>query len=223
MIKKNDMNYSQKSRFIMRTVILLFVCFLIPCESMGGNPRWEIGVRDSRYLFAECRFGRHFSAGVRHSLFSQAMRYQQAGISAGYEATVSGARIGYGLTLFADTEWDGGYRIAGADMCFDWKVIRGLQLGCVIEPRYDSGYDFKLCYRGGIGYVFNDILTAGIAYTTIPDIRRSEKRMHVGCRLTSGNLAVQPVVSIPVDSRDTIQKTRLLISFSYCFGGHSLK
>lgn len=222
MIKKNDMNYSHKARFIMRAIILLFVFVLIPGEGKGGNPGWKIGVSDSRYLFAECRFGKHFSAGVRHSLFSQAMCYQQAGISAGYAAIAPGARIWYGLTLFADTEWDGGYRIAGADMRFDWKVIRGLQFGCVIEPRYDSGYDFKLCYRAGLGYVFNDIVTAGVAYTTIPDIRRSERRVHIGCRLTSGRLSVRPVVSIPVDSRDTIQKTRLLFSFSYSFGSQPL-
>ncbi len=214
---RDMIGHKWNSSLSWRFIILLLVCMGIPNETRGNDKGWEIGVRNSRYLFAHYRFGEHFSAGLRHSLFSQAMRYQQVGIEIGYSAARDGGRRAYGLALFADTEWDGGYRIAGADLSFDWRIVRGLKLGCVVEPRYDTGYDFKLCYRAGLGYVFNNIVTAGVAYTTIPDIRKSEKRLHAGCRLSSGNLSVQPVVSIPLGNPDTIQKTRLLLSFSYSF------
>lgn len=218
MVKGNNVRNGRYMGHILQTVIVLLAGLLIPNDCIGAGPGWGIGVRDSRYLFAECRLGEHFSTRVRHSLFSQAMQYQQVGISAGYSGAFC-AGCCYGFRLFGDMEWNGDYRIAGSDISLDWRIIRGFKIGCTVEPRYDTGYGFKLCYRAGLGYVFNNILTTQIAYTTIPDIRKSEKRLHAGCRLASGRLAVEPVVSIPVDSHDTIQRTRLLISFCYSFGG----
>ncbi|MDE6810833.1 MAG: hypothetical protein K2J15_00615, partial [Muribaculaceae bacterium] len=60
-------------------------------------------------------------------------------------------------------------------------------------------------------------LWVNLDFTTIPDYRKSEKRLHLGALFNVGALSASFTVSMPVEGDQKFRTWRILMGLNYCF------
>lgn len=175
----------------------------------------NIGMRNTRYAYAGYDFNTHFNASLSHSMFSEPIGYQQIGIEGSYRG--SWRKFDYSGGIFGATAWNGNYQYAGATVELTYSPISRLHFAGQIQPRYDTGYGYDTGYS--LGASFDIIRHIGVktSFTTIPDYRKSEKRLHAGLEFRVGELSVSPVLSFPLEGDQKMKTMRVLVAAEYKF------
>lgn len=182
------------------------------CLSASG---FEAGMRNTRYIFGSYSMSNGLRFEINHSLFSEKLGYQAVGARIGY--TRSSGIFSYGAHADASTAWNGSYRIVGATihgMIAPGKIFFA---EAALNPHYDSGYGYNTCFKIGVGANITRQISIMAAYTTIPEYRKSDKRLRGGFGFKVKNLYVQPNLSVPVQGESKLKNIRVLFDFSYKF------
>ncbi len=179
---------------------------------------WEVGMHNTRYLFGKLIVKDRLVIGLRQSVFSQDLKFQQTGVSVGWRGEVAAMRLEYDAECFGATEWNGGYQVMWTNLSVRVSPLWRFSAEGSIQCNYDTGYGYDTCFSGGVGYSFSGSIEGRLSYTTIPELRQSERRVRLGVRIRSGSLWVYPLISLPVKGYDTLQNLRILVGFGYRFG-----
>ncbi|MDO4319710.1 MAG: hypothetical protein Q4C34_03970 [Bacteroidales bacterium] len=198
----------------------IFLLILSVSSIIAACAQIDAGLHNTRFIYGGYTFADHYRVALSHSLFSEKFGFQQIGLSAEYFGDFGS--LGYEAKAYCATAWNGDYRQAGGVVGVNFTPLNVLHLIGRINPHYDSGYKYKTCFSLGASVDLNSSIDVHASYTTIPDYRKSEKRVHAGFGLRSGRLTVIPEVSIPVAGEQKYKNLRVLVSLNYCFGnGHS--
>ena len=99
-----------------------------------------------------------------------------------------------------------------------WGSLLGGKIGSLdvtLNPHYDSGYSFNLCFMGGGAIRITDSISVISHYLSIPEYRVVENRVRCGLLFKTEHLQVSPVVSISLD--EDPRTMRILTSMMYQF------
>ena len=123
-------------------------------------------------------------------------------------------RAGLRAGGFLSTTWSGAYTMAGALVSANYSPHWRVRAEASFIPYHDSEYDWVMAWSAGLKGAVSRSISVICRYTTIPDYRLSERRIHAGVEFHTGALWVTPVVSVPVGSSPA-QSVRLLVSCGY--------
>lgn len=192
-------------------LLCLFILLLAP---VCAKAQFEAGLRNSRYLYGSFTLKKHYSFGLEHSISADRIGFQQIGVSFGYDNQWKD--LEYGASVKGATSWNGDYQIAGLNVHAAYSFLNRLQVFGQLNPLYDTDYDYKTCFAAGAACKIVNGISVFASYTTIPDYRKSEKRVHAGFMLKSGHLYAEPALSIPVGD-DSFNSVRVLVSLGWRF------
>ncbi|MDE6249866.1 MAG: hypothetical protein K2M29_09190 [Paramuribaculum sp.] len=197
----------------MKRILLTLILTVITCTAAIGQV--EIGLQNSRYGYLGYTLKDHWNFRLRQSLFSERMRYQQIQLEAAYLGSIG--HFDYSGGIYGSTEWGGDWRTGGVKIRGQFNTLKRLHINATINPHYDSEYDYTTCFSVGAEVDIIKSISILASYTTIPDYRKSEKRIHGGASFHVGQLSVTPEISIPVSSSERLKQMRILTSFGYKF------
>lgn len=172
----------------------------------------NIGLRDNRFGFVGYNFSNKINISLEHSVFSEKINYQQIKAIIGYSWDYKD--IVFDGNIYGGFNYDN-YNIYGIKLRGLYEIVERLTLKGVINPHYDSGYEFSCCYELGILYEIHNDISLLLQYTDIPVYRMSEKSFQIGALIRVKNLSVQPILSIP--QHGLKRDIRVLNSFKYTF------
>lgn len=193
----------------------IFTLILFVSSILASFAQIDAGLCNTRFVYGAYTFADHYRVALRHSVFSEKIGFQQIGLSAEYFGNVS--KFDYNIKIYGATAWNGDYQQAAAVASLTYSPLSLLHLTGRINPLYDTGYKYKTCFSLGAAVDLNKSIDVRTSYTTIPDYRKSEKRVHAGFGLRSGQLSVIPEVSIPVAGEQKYKNLRVLVSLNYRF------
>lgn len=204
----------------MKRILILTVLMLTALTKVDAQ-RLELGLRDNQYARIGYRANAGWMAGFEQSLLNVKLKEQSGRLFAGYaygkeDWTVGGA-------AYYDTEYSGNWHSYGAQAggAYRWGIIRTEGR---INPHYDSGLDFNLCYQAEMGVTVwkkneethCERVELNASFGNIPEYRTAVKQLRLGMRFTSGNLQVCPMISVPdIDKENGGKHIRVLCSFCW--------
>lgn len=199
----------------MKILKTLFFLTLLT-TTVSAFSQVNIGLHNTRYAFLGYKFKDHYSAAVHVSVFSEKLGFQYAMGSFSYNNTIR--HLSYEGKAYFGSAFNRSYYNGGAAANLSYDIITRLSVRATLNPHYDSGYGYKTCYKAGIGVMITPDIDIFGNYTTIPEYRMSEKRIHVGADFHVKNLNVTPVLSIGTTAAGSGSKNiRVLMSFAYSF------
>lgn len=186
----------------------------------------ELGLRDNQFVRADYIGSiarseyHHYVAGFEQSLLNVKMKEQSGRLFAGYmykDQTLEASGIVYG-----GSEYTGNWQVAGALLKghYTWKR---LGIGTAVNPHYDTklGFQFNYDVEASVAVwakTFEQFgkqqLDVCASFGNMPEYRDNIQNLRVGLKFTSGNLWVQPEISVPEigDKDKTSDKIRVLCS-----------
>lgn len=196
-----------------RFVSIILSAVLTTTLAIAGG--FDFGIHNSRYIYAGYGLSHNYHLTVFHSMFSEKFGKQEVGgaISGKYMTgpwSIEG-------TAYGDGAWDGSYGNVGALAGASFRFPEIITLFAALNPHYDSGYGYKTCYRAGLKAHITKEIGVFTSYTTIPDYRKSEKRLHAGFTINSSTLTVEPALSFPIGGNTKLKSMRVLMSMRYQF------
>lgn len=189
---------------------------MITVVGVGAKAQISVGMHNTRYIYGEYEFGQNYHVGINHSVFSEKFKFQQVGISVRYTGDYK--ILSYSATAYAATAWNCDYKIVGGKVAMTLTPLSLLHICGSVNPLYDSGYKYKTCFSVGGEVDLSKNISVGACYTTIPDYRKSEKRVHGSFTFHVGGLSVRPTLSLPVAGEQKFKGLRVMASFNYRFG-----
>lgn len=202
----------KKLYILLLTGILCCSVFNSHAESSSG---FYAGLRNTRYIYGGYRFSDNFKVELNHSLFSEKIGYQAVGAKFGYARSI--AKFDLGASVSGSTAWNGSYGIVSGAIDVRYNPLNVLSFEGTLSPLYDSGYGYNTCFSVGAAVNITRQINIMARYTTIPDYRKSEKRIRGGFGFKVKNLYVEPNVSVPVSGSEKFKNLRVLVNFNYCF------
>lgn len=196
----------------MKLKLIVLIAILLPLTAAA---QFEAGLRNTRYANVSYTLKKHYTFKVEHSIFAEKFGFQQIGGSAAYHNNWK--ELSYGAEVSGITSWNRDYQIAGLKAHAAYRFLnRLLVFGC-INPLYDTDYKYKTCFSVGAACGLVKGIGIFASYTTIPDYRKSEERVHAGFMLKSGHLYARPALSIPVSGNVRFKSLRVLASLGWQF------
>lgn len=197
------------------TIARIVVIAIFMVEALIASAQFSVGIRNTRFVEADYKFKCNVGVGLSHSLYAEKIAFQEIKASVFYENYLS--KFDYRGTLYGSTTWNRDYKTVGAKLDVRYNFVKSASVMAALNPHYDTGYDYRTCFSAGAAYQIIKPIAVKVLYTTIPDYRMSEKRIHAGFDIVSGALSVAPVVSIPVEGNSKLSKFRVLMSARYSF------
>ncbi|MBD5214887.1 MAG: hypothetical protein HDS75_08740 [Bacteroidales bacterium] len=157
----------------------------------------------------------HYTFQLSHSLFSEKPAFQEVKVTFNY--TNAWQDLSYSAAAYGSSTWNGDYKTAGARIGGRYTFAKRFHILGILNPHYDTGYDYNTCFAAGASVNFISAIALRLQYTTIPDYRMSEKRLHAGFDAKVGPLSVSPILSVPLEGSSQLSKFRVLASCSYTF------
>lgn len=196
----------------MKLKLLVLIALLLP---LGAAAQFEAGLRNSRFVNVSYTLRDHFSFRLEHSVYAEKFGFQEVGLSAAYRNEWRG--LGYGVRVSGSTSWNGDYQHAGLKAHLSYSFFRRLLVFGCVNPLYDTDYKYKTCFSAGASCNIVKGIDVLASYTTVPDFRKSEKRVHAGFMLRSGQLYARPVISVPITGNTRFKSLRVLASLGWTF------
>jgi uncharacterized membrane protein len=200
----------------MKKIIQAIICLLIAAmATINATAQVTVGLRDSRYVYADYEFKNHIDIKLEHSIYSEKFKFQLIKLYAGYNNSYKS--LTYGGDAFYGRTYKGNYYTLGAHVFGEYSIIPVLALRATIAPIYDSGYDYKTCFEVQPIVALTKEISVHAAYTTIPEYREYENRVRGGFTFKVGKLTATPAISIPVSGNNKYKSLRVLASMAYTF------
>lgn len=193
-----------------------FVLFVIGVMcSVSAYSRIGVGVRNNRYVYGEYLHKDHYEAGIEVSVFSEKLGFQYVRGRVGYVSDFGNFSVD-GKAYYGQS-FNRSFYDAGASAHAVFTAADRVFVGASLNPHYDSGYGYATCYEAGLGVNITPEIDVFADYTTIPEYRMSEKRIHMGLDFKVDNLRVSPVLSVGTSASDGGKNVRVLVNFNYRF------
>lgn len=201
-----------------KKTLLALVCalFAVTCAGeSGGGGTLLLGVRNSRYVMAgyELPAG-HCGLELEHGLQAVNIKRQQVRASLFWHDAWLGGRMAARASAFCSTTWSGTYSMTGVHLSAAYSPLWRVTAELSVNPYYDTEYRWITAWSAGLRGALTRQAALFCTYTTVPDYRLSERRIHAGAAITVGNLSAEAAVSVPL-SHTPAQSLRLLCSFRY--------
>lgn len=193
----------------LRSIILALMCMV----SVSAFCQFGVGIRDNRFIYGDFTFCKNYEVKLEHSVFSEKIGYQYLRAYAGYKG--SWKTLDYKALAYFGAVYNGSYHSGGGMAQLRYRLIDRIVIDAVLNPHYDSGYGYKTCFSAGGGVIITRNIDILAAYTTIPEYRMSEKRVHVGFDFHVKGLSVTPALSVAADGDS--KTIRALMGFRYQF------
>lgn len=196
----------------MKRYVFLLSCL---CMAMMASAQFSIGMRDTRHVNVGYTCRDHYFVQLEQSIYSEKIQYQYARLYVGCKWDILPSFHVEGKAYYG-MAWNNYYRNLGLQVSgsYRWKF---LQPYAVLNPHYDSYYDFQMLYRGGAAFHVTRQLAVKCDYTTIPAYRESEKRVRLGLGIGVENLYVEPMCSVPAEGDNKMKSWRVELSLNYIF------
>lgn len=206
------------NRMLKLKYILMPLCAVIACLGAGASGKdgtLLLGVRNSRYVTAgyELPSG-HVGLEIEHGVQAVNIRRQQIGASLFWRVAWLDGRIAGNATAFCSTTWSGSYSMTGARLRASYTPYWRISAEASFNPYYDTEYRWVTAWSAGLRAAVTRQIGVFCTYTTVPDYRLSERRLHAGVSCAVSNLSATAALSVPL-SDGPAQSLRLLCSFSY--------
>lgn len=200
-----------------RLLFFTFLLFVLDIYLEGQS--LEFGLRDNLYAHADYKGKAGWMAGYEQSLLNTAIKEQSGRVFAGYVYDKDKLTID-GIAYYG-TEYSGAWQAYGIFAECVYKLNR-LSVDAILNPHYDTGLDFNLCYRAELGVRLWQIqnkceeVELCASYGNIPEYRMAVNNFRMGFIITSGNLWIKPMVCIPQSDNSSGQKyVRIICSFGW--------
>ncbi len=185
--------------------------------SLSSYSKVGVGVKNNRYIYGELMFKDHYALGLNVSVFSEKIGFQYAKAYFGYRNSII-KNLDYTVSGEFGSALNGSYYSGGAKAGITYTAFKRLFIDAVINPHYDSGYGYKTCFSAGPGVIITNEIDFFVKYTTIPEYRMSEERLHIGFDFKVKKLSVTPILSVGTSAQNGGGKNfRILMSFNYIF------
>lgn len=184
-------------------IILLVVQFV--------SAQVHLSLRDNRYAGIGYRFLDKYDLKLEHSMFPEKLGFQYVRVNA--EANFSIEQLMILYKLYSGMLYNQNFYDVGADLKMNYTFVNRIDLFANVNPHYDSGYEYESNYGAGASVrLYKGMWLIG-QYTTVPEYRKSEKRIRAGFIFKENNLSVTPVISIP--AKKEFKSMRVLVSMDY--------
>lgn len=193
----------------------LLMLFLGTLSTVSAFSQISVGVKNNRYVYGEYLLKNHYEAGIEVSVFSEKLGFQYARGRVGY--TNSFGNFSADGKAYYGSAFNRSFYDAGASAHAKFTVKERVFVGATLNPHYDSGYGYTTCYEAGLGVNITPEIDIFANYTTIPEYRMSEKRIHLGLDFKVDNLRVSPILSAGTSASDGGKNVRVLVNFNYKF------
>ena len=202
----------------MRTLIII-VLLTVFGMSVSYSQSIEVGLRDNNYVHADFRSKSGWIAGYEQSLLNVALKEQSGRVFARY--VLNKEQWDISGTAYYGTEYTGNWQTYGAFVEGIYRM-KHLYVDGIINPHYDTGLDFKLCYQAEVSFSLwykqenNQRIELCASYGNVPEYRQTTDNLRAGLKFKAGNLWVKPMISIPFEEKDDSQTfIRVICSFGW--------
>ena len=190
---------------------ILVVLSIAYCPTVEAQV--AVGLRDNRYGFISYTHQEHWLLKLEHSIYAEKFSFQKIRLAIGYQHRHD--NFIWGVSPYFSTLYNVDYQDFGTFINGEYQPIKGIALKGVVNPHYDSGYDYTTCFQAGVSVYLYKGMGAEMHYSTITEYRISEKRIRVGLTFSEGNLLVSPLISVPAEGN--VKSIRVLCGCSYTF------
>lgn len=195
----------------MKKYMLILCIFL--CENTIVKSQIAFGLRENIFGSIEFKMQSNVGVKVEHSIFTEVLKYQHVKMSTFYKGSVLKNRMNLNMEPY--------YGITYARTFYEYGILSGLKINlrpkfvveCIVNPRYDSYYEWDFCYQVGVGGYFVNGIGFFTQYTTIPVYRTRENRLNFGIHIKEGTLDVFPMLTMPLEWN--VKHMRANVSVSY--------
>ena len=201
--------------FNLLLIFLLSILTTVPAYSHHPDIDLNVGIAKTRYVYVGTTINNHYSIFISESLYSESFKNQQIEVTGLYQGSFRNFSYSGGVSIA--TSWCGSYQRYSATAALGYRPFDRLMAEVKLHPEYDTGYRYHTDWSASIKFKACKPLQVNLDYTTIPDYRKSEKRMHIGTTFTSGALSASFAISIPLEGDQKFRTWRILTGFNYCF------
>lgn len=199
----------------MNTLLRRILPIFILISAFSSSAQVAIGLHNTRFADISYTLKNHYTFQLSHSLYSEKPAFQEIRFTFGYRNSYQSLQ--YHGAVYGASTWNGDYQIAGARIGARYTLATRFHFLATLNPHYDTGYGYRTCFAAGASVNFIRPVALRLQYTTIPDYRLSEKRLHAGFDAKVGALSVSPILSIPLEGSSQLSKFRVLVSCAYSF------
>ncbi len=197
---------------ILRKILFTTVCSI---TALAAHSQIRVGLHNTRFAEVSYTLKGHYFFQLSHSLYSEKPAFQEVKFT--FEYLNAWHELHYAGAAYGSTTWNGDYQTAGARVSGKYTLAERFHILATLNPHYDTGYGYNTCFAAGASVNFMRAIALRLQYTTIPDYRMSEKRLHAGFDACVGGLSVSPILSIPLEGSSQLSKFRVLVSCAYRF------
>lgn len=192
---------------------------LLSLAATSASAQFGAGMRDNRFIYGDFTFLNHYEVKLEHSIFAEKLGYQYLRAYAGYKGDVGhrSFKLEYKAQAYFGAAYNRSYYSGGALIQARCTLFRRLIIDGRLNPHYDSGNRYETCFYAGAGAVITRHIDILAGYTTIPEYRISERRVHLGFDVHVGQLSVNPALSVAADGASRAKTLRVLAAFRYQF------
>ncbi len=189
--------------------ILIFLC-LFPSIL---NAQVAIGLRDSKFAYIQYRINNIYIK-TEHSLYSDKIKRQYIREYIGLNLNLS-EKLNIKSSIYGGVMYNKYYADYGVFIRPYYTINTSLKIYAFYNLNYDTYIKRDNRFLGGFDINITKDIAFSFDYSSIPENRMNEKRLHGSILFHINNLYVKPSVSIPLD--DKLHYIRFLTSFEYTF------
>lgn len=199
----------------MKKILILIMLMILQIPTVVKAQSLSVGIAKTRYLYGSFNLKDHFDFFISESLFSENFKNQQIEVGGVYSGKIN--KFHYAAGIKGGSSWNGAYQRVALLTNISFLPIERLALNAQVRPNYDTGYGYNTDWRIGVGVKVFNPMWLHVAYTTIPDYRKSEQRIHAGVVFGVGALSASAAASIPIEGNQKFKTWRVLMGLNYCF------
>ncbi|MDE5842312.1 MAG: hypothetical protein K2H35_01080 [Muribaculaceae bacterium] len=198
---------------VSKSIILLLIAFAGVFGAFSQT--LEVGVAKTRYIYAGTTLKNHYGIFLSESLSSESLKNQQIELAGAYFGNIS--KFYYNAGFRAGTAWCGSYQRYAAFVNLAYHPFNRWMIAAKLMPNYDTGYRYHTDWSAGIRFNAFKPLWINLDFSTIPDYRKSEKRLHLEAAFNVSALSASVAVSMPVEGDSKFRTLRILMGLNYRF------
>lgn len=197
----------------MRTLLSIVLCVVSIIGFAEEPNKLIMGVRNSNFAFIGYESNQHWSARLENSMFVKQLAWQYARIYGEYRENFDKIGLEANIEPYVGSNYSGQFYDLGLRAGVSKNLGKRLFINADIIPLYDSEKGYSTCYNGSASYSVLDELALKLKFTNFPEYRSPEQRICFGLVFNSGNLQINPEITIPTEG--DVRTTRINISFRY--------
>jgi hypothetical protein len=196
----------------MRNILLFFL--LISLLGFAEKPyKLIMGVRNTNFAFIGYQSHRNWNVRLENSMFVRQLSWQHARVYGEYTKQWDKMGLEASVEPYVGSNYSGQFYDTGLWLGLTKKLGNKTVLNASIIPAYDSGKGYRTYYESFLSYALLNEVALKLKFTNFPEYRNPEKRICIGLVFDSGNLQINPEITIPTEG--DVRTSRINISFQY--------